>query len=217
MSDDLISRLSADLTPVRPMRMGVLVVGAGLGLLVWTLLVLAVLPARPEIAALGHGVWPGVFVVIGKPLLFLLIGLNALWVMTGLHRPEARPEPMRLVPVFVLILIVMITLMVEISQQGLAEVVTRLGDPVLNCFLTIALGGIVGFGLVYVLWLKRSATAHPAMLGGFAALMCAALSAAVYALHCDRDAPVYILSYYGSAVSVMGGLGALAGRWILRW
>ena len=217
MTDDLIAHLTQDLKPVRPMRMKPVLIGAGLGLIVAVLVIGFGQKFRPEILALASGTLPKAFVVIGKPLLFLTIALNSLWMMSGLYRPEGRLNLWRVWPLSTLIGIVILSLVFEITGQGWAEVATRLHDPILTCFSTIWIGGVVGYGLLYWFWLRRSATSYPALLNGLAGLTCAGLMASAYALHCDRDAPVYILTFYGFAVTSFAGLAAAFGPRLLKW
>ena len=48
-------------------------------------------------------------------------------------------------------------------------------------------------------------------------LAAASLMAAAYALHCDGDAPVYLLAVYGGAVAIFTAVAAALGARLLRW
>ena len=85
------------------------------------------------------------------------------------------------------------------------------------CFSTVFVGGLGGVGLMWRLWLRRSATSYPVLLGMMSGLAASTLSAAAYALHCNMDAPVYILFVYGSAVAAVVAISGLVGRRFLNW
>ena len=217
MTDDLFDRLSADLKPVKPMRLWPLWLMAGAGLLVAALFVIFVYGPRPEMVALGHGAWPAAFIVIGKPLLFLITGLSALWSIGGLVRPEGRLRPVTLAPVILLVLLVLALFAVQFATDGPAKVAKSLDGGDMLCFETIVGGGAIGFGLLWALWLRKAATSSPVTLGALSGLAAASLMAAAYAIHCNMDAPVYILLIYGAAVGLFTAVAALFGRRLFRW
>ena len=82
---------------------------------------------------------------------------------------------------------------------------------------TIVCGGGAGLIAMWRLWLRRTATSHPAILGAMSGLATGALMAAAYAIHCDRDTPVYILGIYGGGVAIVTAIAALLARKLLRW
>jgi hypothetical protein len=217
MSNPLIEQLTRDLKPVKPMSFRPVVIGAGIGLALAVAYVVLRMGLRPELKALLAGQMPEVMMVIGKPLTFLLTGLSALWALSGLFRPDAELKPYRLWPVFGLMALLAVGIVIETATQGTAEVMTRLREPMMVCFTTILGGGFVGFAALWALWLRRAAPASPTLFGALSGLMCASFMAAAYALHCDRDTPVYILTFYGLAVAVFAGIGGLIARRFLRW
>lgn len=48
-------------------------------------------------------------------------------------------------------------------------------------------------------------------------LAAASLMAAAYALHCDGDAPIYLIAVYGGAVAIFTGIATWLGGRFLRW
>jgi hypothetical protein len=85
------------------------------------------------------------------------------------------------------------------------------------CFETIVGGGLIGFGLLWGMWLRRAATTSPVALGALSGLAAASLSASAYAIHCNMDAPAYLLLVYGVAVGLITALTALFGRRLFKW
>ena len=217
MTDAFLDKLAADLKPVKPMRLWPLWLMAGAGLVIAALFVIFVYGPRQEMTALGHGVWPAAFVVIGKPLLFLITGVSALWSIGGLIRPQGRLRPLTLAPVALLVLLVLVLFAVQFATDGPAKVAKSLDGGDMLCFETIVGGGAIGFALLWGLWLRKAATAAPVTLGALSGLAAASLMAAAYAIHCNMDAPVYILLIYGAAVAVFTGVSALAGRRLFKW
>lgn len=67
------------------------------------------------------------------------------------------------------------------------------------------------------LMLRSAAPTRPALAGAAAGLVAGAIGAALYALHCTDDSPLFVATWYGLAVLAVTGVGAIAGgRW-LRW
>src|SRR6185437_12001899 len=133
--------------------------------------------------ALSHGAWPAAFMIVGKPLVFLITGLSALWSLGALIRPEGRLRPPTLAPVIVGMAVVQ-----YIGDGPVKTLHSPQGGNSL-CFATIAGGGIIGFGLLWALWLRKAATASPVTLGALGGLAASSLAASAYAIHCNMDAP----------------------------
>ena len=217
MSDALLDKLAGELKPVTPMRLWPLWLMAGAGLGVAALFVILAYGPRPEMAALGRGVWPAAFVIVGKPLLFLAIGLSALWSLAPMIRPEGRLKPLSLAPLVVLVLWVLVLTGVQGVEQGPAKVIQSLKGGDTLCFATIVVGGAIGYAVLWGLWLRKAATSAPVTLGALSGLAVASLAAAAYAIHCNMDAPVYMLLVYGGAVGLFTVVAALAGKRLFKW
>lgn len=217
MTDEWLDKLAGDLKPVKPMRLWPLWLMAGIGLVVAAVFVIFVYGPRPEMTALGHGAWPARFVVVGKPLLFLVTGSSALWSIGGLIRPEGRLRPLTLAPVVLLFALMLVLFGIQYASQGPAKVADSLNGGDTLCFATIVGGGAIGFILLWALWLRKAATAAPVTLGAVSGLAAASLMAAAYAIHCNMDAPVYMLLIYGASVGLFTAVAAFAGKRLFRW
>jgi hypothetical protein len=69
-----------------------------------------------------------------------------------------------------------------------------------------------------VLWSMRAlAPTRPALAGAAAGLFSGAAGAWIYALHCDETSLVFVAVWYTTGIVLMGAVGALAGRYVLRW
>ncbi len=216
-SDAFLDDLAKGLTPAKPMKAHQLWLGAGLGLLIAAFYIWVFYGPRTEISALVHGVWKGNPLAVIKPLLFLTLGLASIWAVTGLARPEGRLKLRYLVPVLAVGGIVLGNLISELTIFGFSGIGEKLNGGVIVCFTTILCGGMAGLVVMWRFWLRRAATAQPVALGAMSGLATASLMASAYALHCNMDAPVYIVLIYGLAVAVFTGFAALLGRKWLRW
>jgi hypothetical protein len=65
--------------------------------------------------------------------------------------------------------------------------------------------------------LRQAAPASPARAGAVAGLLSGAIAAAVYALHCTDDSPLFVALWYTVAVAGVTAIGAWAGDRVARW
>lgn len=130
-------------------------------------------------------------------------------------RPEARK--MFGWPTVVLIGLVVLSVAVELFVTPRAQWGTRLiGSTNLFCLVAVPLLAIVP--AITVFWaVKRGAPASPAMAGATAGRLAATTAAAVYALHCFDDSPLFVATWYSLAILSVSITGAILGRSILRW
>ena len=212
--DDLVSRL----TPVKVLRLYPIWVGAAVGLVIGAIYVYFAYGPRPEWEALlRHGVIIDHPIAFLKPALFLAIGTSALIAVGDLARPQGRFSWSTALPIFLCVAAVLVALVSEVANDGLSKTLDQLHLPMVVCFLTIFLGGMLGWSVLWWTWLRRAASASPVALGAVSGLATASFMAAAYAVHCPLDAPVYILLMYGLPVVVGTGVGALLGKRLLSW
>jgi hypothetical protein len=50
-----------------------------------------------------------------------------------------------------------------------------------------------------------------------AGLLAGGMGAALYAMHCPDDSPLFVATWYGLAIAVVATLGAVLGSRVLRW
>jgi hypothetical protein len=68
-----------------------------------------------------------------------------------------------------------------------------------------------------ILGLRHGAPTRPALAGAVAGLMSAGLAATFYASHCTDDSPLFVMTWYTLAASLVTAVGALAGARFLRF
>jgi hypothetical protein len=68
------------------------------------------------------------------------------------------------------------------------------------------------------LWMLRSAApTRLALTGAAAGFFAGAVGAAVYGLYCQETAAAFVVTWYSLGIVACAALGALAGRFLLRW
>jgi hypothetical protein len=91
-----------------------------------------------------------------------------------------------------------------------------MGQNAIWCLRTIPALALLPF--VAGMWvLRHSAPGRPALAGAVNGLMAGGLGAALYALHCQDDSPLFVATWYVLAIAAMALLGAVLGRKLLRW
>lgn len=209
-TDDLIRRLAADPRPSPPVIRGVLAFfGPALGVV----LVLLVLGWGLR-ADLGVSLADPVTAL--KPLLPALVALAAIAGALGLARPDGRA----ILPAVLLLGLAGTAIglvawnLAQVPAEGWGPAIR--GRTLLACLLSIPTLAILPT-LALLLALRRGASLAPAWSGALAGLTGGAAAAALYALHCDEDAPLFFVTWYGVAILMMAALGAMLGRRLLRW
>lgn len=102
------------------------------------------------------------------------------------------------------------------ALPGTAWVARLVGSNAMVCLTAIPALAIAP--LAAVLWILRSgAPASPALAGAAAGLLAATAGATLYAFHCFDDSPLFVITWYVLAAVPVVALGAIVGRWLLRW
>ncbi len=217
MSDPLIDSLTNDLKPVTSLNTRWLWLGAVVGLVLAVAYVWLVLGPRFEWVGLFNGLKISNRAMYIKPGLFLIFGFSALWAVADLSRPQGRLKLRTLIPVILLGGIIAGQMFSDLLRSNHQQIIDSLTGGVSTCFVTILCGGMAGLAVLWRFWLRRTASSHPVALGAMSGLATASLMAAAYAVHCNMDAPVYIIVIYGGAVGLFTGIAALLGGRLLRW
>ena len=90
------------------------------------------------------------------------------------------------------------------------------GKTMTTCLVTIPLLSVLPVAtLLYVL--HQGATTAPMRAGFVAGLAGSGFAAAIYALHCTEDSPLFFMLWYSLAIGIVAGCGAILGLRFLRW
>ncbi|MFV0386771.1 NrsF family protein [Paracoccus sp. (in: a-proteobacteria)] len=209
-TDRLIDLLSCDPVAPRPVAPRLLALAAPVllvsgGIAIW------MLGVRADLAqALSHRV------TAMKWLLPLAVAVPSLIAVLRMIRPQVQRVPaVRIVAATGCVALIWLILSaITLAPDRLWPVLR--GNSALICLSSVI--GIAAPVLAAALMvLQEGASLHPARSGGLAGLATGGFAAAIYALHCNQDQPLFFLTWYSLGILTVGGIGALAGRRMLRW
>ncbi|MBA3326199.1 MAG: DUF1109 domain-containing protein [Rhodobacteraceae bacterium] len=209
-TDDLIRAMSADTTPVRPVAV-MLPLALLAGMTVGALVFGATLGVQPDLW--GAIVTTPVFLKHAFPILMAAAAFGA---VARLARPEARLDgwtwALMLAPALAVISFWVSAAVTPVAAWPEAI----MGQTTADCVLRISLLGLAT--LAGALWaLRRGASAHPRLSGALAGLLSGSAAAALFALFCTENNPMFWGFWYVLAIGIVTAIGALLGRRLLRW
>ena len=151
-------------------------------------------------------------------LKLVLVGLAlvlAFALCRALSRPVPVPHPGRyLLP---LVALAAAAIVIELAVVPMDAWRTRLvGSNALICLSAVPAFSLAPLAVLLAM-LRSAAPASPALAGAAAGLLAAASGATLYAFHCFDDSPLFVVTWYTLAALLVVAIGALAGRWLLRW
>jgi hypothetical protein len=212
MTDDLIARLAADLKPVRPKAMHHrLILAAVVGLviaIVGAWFILHLMLGRPMGETFGGAMF---WVKAGYTLAFGLVGLAALPVL-------ARPDGRVIWPLLAAAALLLVALSLGTMNWMRADWVMPelMGSTAMVCPWLITLTGAPVLAVLLAA-LRTMAPRSPAMAGFAAGLMAGGLGAAVYSFYCGETSMMFMAVWYSLGIFMLATVGAVLGRYLLRW
>ncbi|MBJ3763602.1 DUF1109 domain-containing protein [Maribius pontilimi] len=210
-TDDLIAALGAEPSPVRPVPLGRVVLGAlAVGGAVTGALFAAFWGVRMDLSAVLFDPF-----LLAKTLLPLALGVLAVPVGLASIRPGGVTRAaagLWLVPV-VLVGLVAVALWVTPPALWWTSFV---GHSIATCLPSIFLLSVPVSAALLAAF-RSGAPEHPARAGAAAGLIAAGVSAAIYSVYCTEDSPLFYAAWYTLAMAAVIGASALAGRHLLRW
>ena len=90
------------------------------------------------------------------------------------------------------------------------------GKTLTACLVAIPLLSVLPVASLFYA-LRQGATTAPRRAGFVAGLAGSGLSAALYALHCTEDSPLFFVTWYGLAILGVTLVSTLIGGRLLRW
>ncbi|MCQ3942046.1 MAG: DUF1109 domain-containing protein [Alphaproteobacteria bacterium] len=208
-TDDLIRTLSAE-PPARGMTVAArLALALVPGLAVAALLFAVILGPRDDVAtAFGH-----VRFVL-KPIEALALAALAALVLVRLAQPGAGASLRALLAVPAALLLAVAVELVRVPRAQWATL--WVGDNWARCLSLIPLLALAPLAAA-LLALRHGAPTRPALAGAVAGVLAGGLGAALYAIHCTDDSPLFVATWYTLAIAVTAGLGTFLGARLLRW
>ena len=209
-TDALIAALSADIRPVsRHAIQYKIAAGVSVGIAAAALLLVSLLGLRPDLpeAASGSAFWI-------KGGYTLALGLTGLVLAIQLARPDSdRLQGLWLVPVPVLSMTVIAFSEAAADSKGAVQMITTARWICLPYILMLA--SPIYLGIISTV--RTFAPTRLAASGAAAGLVAGGFGATIYGLYCEQASACYVLTRYTIAIVMVSGIGALAGRLILRW
>jgi hypothetical protein len=211
-TDELIDLMAADAGPVAssaPAKR--LALGAGAGSVVVLLLVLDWLGLRSDLATAMAGVlfWVKAAYTAG-------LAVAGFWAVERLGRPGVSARRPASVGASILLLFVLAALAQGVGMSGPALLIAVQGVSWTVCTRNIAILA-APLLLITLLMLRELAPTRPTVAGFAAGAFSGGLAATLYGLHCPEATLVFVALWYTLGVVVSAGIGAVIGRWWLRW
>ncbi len=210
-TDDLIDALASDAAPAAapPRRLAML---AGLGALAALALVLAWLGPRPDLMPAMKG---GMFWM--KALYTTVLGVAGYLAIERLSRPAGSGRRGWILGGMVLGVFALVGVIQAMMSPDIQMALHMLrGHSWHVCSRNILVLGLPMLALG--LWMVRGMAPTRPTLAGFAlGLFSGGVVATVYGLHCPEHTFTFVALWYSLGVLLLACLGALIGRWALRW
>lgn len=205
----MLARGSAEIAPRVIERR--FVVGIGLGVMASSLLLVATLDIRVDLAMAVR--LPMFWLKLGFAASLMLASLLAAVRLSRPGTPVGRAPAAIVTPIAALWLLAVVTLMTAAPGQRLALL---LGTTWTVCPLLIAMLAVPVF--VGSMWaLAGLAPTRLRMAGAAAGLLSGATAALLYSLHCPEMAAPFLATWYVLGIAIPMVFGALLGPRFLRW
>jgi len=209
---ELIDALAADTRRVPAgaleRRLGLTTLAGAAAALV---LVLVWLKVRPD---LGHAMAGGFFWI--KALYTAALGLAGLWATARLAQPYVSARPAFLIALATVAAFAILGFVQFMSVDSYVRMAFLHGVSWTVCSRNIVI--LSAPMLAMSLWgLRWMAPTRP-MLAGFAAgAFSGGFAATIYGLHCPEATFVFVALWYTLGIVASGIIGAVAGRFVLKW
>ena len=205
----MLARGSAEVAPRAIERR--FVMGIGLGVMASSLLLVATLDIRVDLAMAAR--LPMFWLKLGFAASLMLASLAAAVRLSRPGTPVGRAPAAIATPIAALWLLAVVTLMTATPGQRLALL---LGATWTVCPLLIAMLAVPVF--VGSMWaLAGLAPTRLRMAGAAAGLLSGATAALLYSLHCPEMAAPFLATWYVLGIAIPMVFGALHGPRFLRW
>ena len=208
---DLIDIMAADGAPVRRgVVVGWVAGSAALGLAIAIVAVMVWLGLRPLDQAMEtRAFWM-------KAAYTGVLAMSAIWAVLRLARPGGRVGAAGWVGVIAGVAMLGLALAEFLQARPSEQLALWLGASWNHCpFRILALATPIY--LAIGLGLRRLAPTRPTMAGAAAGFLAGSLGAVAYQLHCPETGAMFVATWYSLGVALSAALGALTGRWWLRW
>jgi hypothetical protein len=211
-TDDLISALAADVSPVDPTqadRRFFIKLAAGAMLALMAMLLLMGTRADLDTAAFSSMFWVKLLFPAGVAVVALVALRRLSYPGMRLGRAPAAAA----LPVTLVWIVAGLVLLTAPAGERLELI---LGETWIECPFSIALLSVPALALAF--WAARElAPTRLSLAGAVAGLFAGAVAAFAYALHCPETQAPFLAVWYVLGMLIPTGAGALLGRRLLHW
>ena len=209
-TEDLIGILAADATPPAPLRPGRIATFGLVAMVVAVGLFLGLLGVRDGIAQAVLQV-----PVAAKTILPLV--LCALIVPVALRQMRPGADGLRAMAMLAPLAVALgLWVWAYVTLPAPVRFADWMPSAIAECLGFILLLSLVPLGVVLAM-MRQGASTAPVRAGALAGLAVGCGIAAGYSLFCTKDNPIFYVTFYGTAILLVSGLGALLGGRMLRW
>jgi hypothetical protein len=208
-TEALIAALAADTKPVVPGAVGRRL--ALFGSLVAVVVLLAWLGPRPDLAQalVTSAFWT-------KAGYTAALALGGALLTTRLARPGGRAGSARWILAAAFIVVAALGGLAVAEAAPDQRAVIWFGHSWTLCPWRILVIATPVFVAV-TLGLRRLAPTRLALAGAASGLFAGAVGATVYGIACTETSAAFLAVWYSLGVAICAGVGAILGRWLLRW
>jgi hypothetical protein len=211
-TDDLIDALAANAGPapggVPARRLGLTTLAGGLIALA---LVLFWLHTRADL----HDAMATRFFWM-KAAYTAVLGVAGFWACERLARPGASGRRAFWLAAGVLVLYFAVALFRLMEAAPDDRMPMIMGNSIMHCLRNIVMLGAPMLAVALVA-MRSLAPTRPTLAGFAAGLFSGAVCATIYGLHCGESTMIFVSAWYTLGVLLVGLIGAIIGRWALRW
>ncbi|MDN4983426.1 DUF1109 family protein [Bradyrhizobium arachidis] len=209
-TEQLINAMAADTAPRRSFLRSFVYATAS-GVAVDALIFLAAIGPRPDIAAAAE-TWRFLF----KFVVTLSLAVPATTLVYRLAAPAMwRQCRLEILGVPLCLLLAAAAFELDLVPRSL-WMVRLIGSNSVNCITLIPLLALAPLTCFLIL-LRDGAPRDPGSAGAVAGLAASAIAATFYALNCFDDSPLFVITWYPLAASIVVAGGYLGGRRFLAW
>ena len=103
-----------------------------------------------------------------------------------------------------------------VDTPGSSRQMAVVGKTMVSCLVTIPVLSILPLAALFLV-LRGGAPTSPHRAGTAAGLASGGFAAAIYALHCTEDSPLFYVTWYGLAIVIVTVVAGFLGPRVLRW
>lgn len=211
-TDDLIVALSADLEPAPSHKVVLrLLTGLGVGIVLSSVLMMTWLGPRPDMmpAMATPMFWM-------KLVYALSIAAFGFGLVDRLARPDGQGGMWRTLLFLPFAFMIAMALYRYVQAPPEKHMAMLLGGSWKVCARNIAILSLPIFAALF--WsLRDLAPTRLTLAGATAGVLAGAVGTFIYAFHCTESAAPFVAIWYTAGMASVGVLGAILGRFLLRW